>query len=139
MARFLGRDLMKVYGFPEHIEKPHFDATCYGSKLSQDRAEAANAELMEWLHQQGYTGANTGAVYSMPYALICTARYMVAEGPPGSGVLCLFHLPYGDGLDRHGGDWHNPLAYRATRKDVLAKIAKTSNLPEVSLGRWTSP
>jgi hypothetical protein len=90
---------MKVYEFPEHIEKPHFDATCYGTQLSRDREKAANTELKEWLHQRGYTGGNTGAICSIPHA-DGAACYMVAAGPAGSRSFCLIHLPYGDGWIR---------------------------------------
>lgn len=109
---------MKVYAFPDHIQKPEltfpFDYAAY-----QQREVAASAELKAWLQSQGYTGPNTGEEYGIGHA-DGAARYMVAEGPSGKPFV-LIHLPYGDA-------WDSPWAARATKADVLKAIAGSKAL-----------
>lgn len=114
---------MQVYSFPENIQKPKYDFENFDLATHQERERLASAELQEWLNQQGYTGANTGAIYSIPHA-DGAALYMVAEGPVGSRQFHLIHLPYGDA-------WHSPLAVAVTKKDVLAQIAQDRAGPEL--------
>jgi hypothetical protein len=114
---------MKVYSFPEGITVPVLDFTKIDLPALHAAEQEATRQAAEALREQGYTGENTGEEFSIPHA-DGAARYMVAEGPPGSRVFALVHLPYGD-------KWDSPYSRRVTKKDVLASIARRRNLPSI--------
>ena len=104
---------MKVYAFPSHIQKPEITFP-FNPEAERQREVQASAELRAWLIHMGYTGPNTGEEYAIGHA-DGAARYMVAEGPAGSRVFSLIHLPYCDA-------WDSPWAKKVTRAEVIKHI-----------------
>lgn len=82
---------MKIFGLPHACPAPEYDYSI-GWEENEKREEKHKEELKRYLISNGYTGKNTGKVYSSQIA-DGYARYMIAEA---SNKFVLIHLPYGD-------------------------------------------
>ena len=86
---------MRIYACPDDCAFAEPNYTNYDSGAEQKRQDEHSAKLKAWLIEQGFTGKNTGEIFSEPHA-DGYANYMVAEG---FRAFSLIHLPYGDAWD----------------------------------------
>ncbi len=90
---------VKVYKLPTEVPAPEVDYMNY-DREKEDAAETAHkAALKKFYYDQGFTGKNTGRIYSEGVA-DGAALYMLFEAGRGSNFkekFFLIHLPYGDG------------------------------------------
>lgn len=112
---------MQVYAFPEDaVAVPKMDFRNFNYDAYRKSEEAATAALKAHMQKKGWTGPNTGEVYSIPHA-DSAALYMVIEGPKGSRKFALVHLPYMDA-------WDSPHSRRVTKTDVLTEIERSKRV-----------
>lgn len=108
---------MKVYSPPADIPLP--DPTVPISEYRQ-QVEQYTATLKGMLLEAGFTGPNTGRIYSTPRG-DGYANYMFADAPRQS---CLIHM-------QHGDAWHDPDMAFLPKKEVLKRIALQEKRPSI--------
>ena len=108
---------MKIYSLPEELEATIPEPDYINQTFAEwGRDEELHREsIRQWLHENGYTGKNSGELFQEPIA-DGYAQYMLVEGAVGSGVRSfLLHLPYGDA-------YHDPDVEFLPKKEVLKRI-----------------
>jgi len=83
---------MKIYSCPKEVPPPQVDYSNYDHAKVAAAEEKHLSDLKAWLRKAGFTGKNTGKIYSEGVA-DGSADYMIADGR----TFFLVHLPYGDG------------------------------------------
>lgn len=114
---------MKVYALPKEVPAPEVDYKNYDRHAEQAKEDAHKAALKAWLIKSGYTGKNTGKIFSTPMA-DGYANYMFADGSKAA----LIHLPYGDG-------WNARDVVYLPKKEVLKRIEQTGKLDAMFAAR----
>ena len=112
---------MKVYGVPEELPAPEIDFQNYNPKAVKQAEEQHEKDLVDFLKSYGYTGPNTGRIYSTARG-DGYANYMFADAGRQS---VLIHLPYGDG-------WHDPDVEFIPKREILKRIAQREAQPTLA-------
>ena len=112
---------MKVYGVPEEVPLAEIDYSNYDPKAVYEAEKQHEKDLVSFLKSCGYTGPNTGRIYSTPRA-DGYANYMFADAGRQS---VLIHLPYGD-------SWHDPDVEFIPKREILKRIAQREARPTLA-------
>lgn len=110
---------MKVCCCPVDFKEPKFKLGIDDVNAIYEKAIAEHKkQLIDRLHELGYTGKNTGLIYSEAVA-DGSAEYMFAQTKTGKSFL--IHLPYFDG-------YRSLAVQHMTKKAVLESIEMQNRL-----------
>jgi hypothetical protein len=101
---------MKVYAAPEGIEC-NTDYKNYNFETEKAREAKYEADIKQWLLDEGYTGKHTGRIFHIPMG-DGYARYMFADAPRKS---CLIHIATGDA-------WNCPEVQFLPKTEVIRRM-----------------
>jgi hypothetical protein len=113
---------VKIYRLPDEVPAPKVDYMNYNREKEMAAEAAHKAALKKFYGDQGYTGPNSGKVYSEGVA-DGSADYMVFEAPRGSNLrekFFLIHLPYGDA-------YHSQNVRFLTKTEIIKRLNAAEN------------
>lgn len=116
--------MTKVFSCPDEVPAPRPDFRNYDFNKVQADEKAHQERLKGWLKDNGYNGANTGRIFTIPHA-DGYAIYMVAEG---SRRFHLIHLPYGDG-------WDSPDVQFLPKAEILRRLTQHERIASLFGGK----